>query len=190
MANIPIEPTRRSNLLPILLGALAALALLFFLVRGCGDNDGQPGDVGPIGTDTTAAATPPMDDTPFTSVDDILADSAQCMDGGTIRSGEGRPATLTDVRVTRVVGDSTFYVEAANGRRLFVVLQGMGESETTGTPADGGQAIREGDTVTLDGRLICNSDFTRYGMAADDLVEANRSGLMLRARRVEGAPAV
>ena len=188
MANIPIEPTRRSNLLPILLGALAALALLFFLLRGCADNDGQPGDVGPVGSDNgivnpdsagpDGTSLGAMAGDAFRSVDDIYVDT-------TAMTGyAGRQVELSNVRVTNVTGDSTFYVQTADGRnRLFVVLTRLGEGETTGGSADGQQSIKDGDTVSLRGTLE-SGDFSRYGMSGEDLAMAQRSGLMLRATRV------
>ena len=187
MANIPIEPTRRSNLLPILLGALAALALLFFLLRGC-DNDGQPGDVGPIGSDNgivnpdsagpDGTSLGAMADRAFTDVDSIFVDTTA------VSGYAGRAVELRNVRVTNVTGDSTFYVATADGRnRLFVVLQNLGESQTTGTSADGAQSIKDGDTVSLRGTLE-RGDFTRYGLAGDDLARAERTGVLLRASRI------
>ena len=187
MANIPIEPTRRSNLLPILLGALVALALLFFVLRGC-DNDGQPGDVGPVGSDNgivnpdsagpDGTSLGAMAGNAFSSVDDIFADSV-AMPGYA-----GREVTLTNAAVTNVVGDSTFYVQTADGRnRIFVVLTGLGESQTTGGSADGQQSIKDGDRISLRGTLE-NGDFSRYGMNPEDLARAQRTGLMLRATRV------
>ncbi len=187
MANIPIEPTRRSNLLPILLGALAALALLFFLLRGC-DNDGQPGDVGPVGSDNgivnpdsagpDGTSLGAMADRAFTDVDSIFVDTTA------VSTYAGRAVELRNVRVTNVTGDSTFYVQTADGRnRLFVVLQNMGESQTTGASTDGMQSIRDGDTVSLRGTLE-QGDFARYGLTGNDLAMAQRNGVLLRATRV------
>lgn len=187
MANIPIEPTRRSNLLPILLGALAALALLFFLLRGC-DNDGQPGDVGPVGSDNgivnpdsagpDGTSLGAMADRAFNNVDSIFVDSTR------YATYTGRNVELRNVTVTNVTGDSTFYVNTADGRnRLFVVMQNMGESQTTGDATDGANAIREGDVISIRGTLE-NSDFARYGMNAEDLARAQRFGMLLRATRI------
>ncbi len=187
MANIPIEPARRSNLLPILLGALVALALLFFVLRGC-DNDGQPGDVGPVGSDNgivnpdsagpDGTSLGAMMGAPFTSVDEMFADTTVEMN-----TYAGREVTLTNVPVEGVAGDSTFYVTTNDGRnRVFVILTGLGESETTGGSADGQQSIKNGDRVTLRGTLE-RGDFSRYGMNAEDMARAERTGLVLRATR-------
>jgi hypothetical protein len=185
MANIPIEKKGGGfPLVPVIVGVLVLLALLFFLARGCDDNNPATPDglIEDTLTQDPDAGLGPNDGlaAPFASVDDIFADTTQLATYG------GRSVRLNDVRVTSVVGDSTFYVQSNDGRRLFVVLEGMGEDEPGGPP-DGQAAIREGQTLDLEGTLEQNTDFGRYGLSGSDLEAANRTGLLLRARRVEGA---
>ena len=193
MANIPIEKKSGTPWWLYLLGALLLLGLLGLLTRGCDDNDattadgivedslaagGEAGIDSNIGDSATAGV-----GNAFSSVDDVFADTTNL--SGTI----GREVTFNNVRVTDVVGDSTFYATAANGQRLFVVLEGLGEGETGGT-ADGQQAIRNGDTVSLSGRIesATGRDFSTYGRQSADTDRIGRQGIYLRARRVvEGA---
>ncbi len=188
MANIPIE--KKSGgfpLLPVILGALAVLALLFFLMRGCDDNNPRTAD-GIVEDSLTANPDAGLgpNDVPdslgalFTSVDDIFRDSTAWT------TYNGRAARFNNVRVTSVVGDSTFYVQSNNGQRLFVVLEGLGENEPGGPP-DGQMAVKVGDQLNLEGTLVRNDDFARYGLSGDDLARFNRMGLMLRAHRVSAS---
>lgn len=186
MANIPIE--RKSGGTPWwlwLLGALLLLGILLFAIRGCDDNN--PATEDGLVEDTTAADpnagidpnNPAGLGTAFSTVDDVFADTTN------LAAMVGRDVTLTDVPVQGVAGDSTFYVTAANGQRLLVVLEGLGESESgPGDGSDGAQNINDGDRLNLTGRLERLDDGARYGLAGADLDRVGRQGIYLRARRV------
>lgn len=58
MADLNVQPKKKSSWLPWLIGAILLLALLFFLFRGCNKNDHNV-----TGADTTAAAATTTDTT-------------------------------------------------------------------------------------------------------------------------------
>lgn len=58
MAELNVQPKKKSSILPWLIAAIVVIGLLFFLLRGCNNND-QNGN----GVDTTAAASTSTDTT-------------------------------------------------------------------------------------------------------------------------------
>ena len=62
MAELNVQPKKKSSFLPWLIGAIILLALIFLLSRGCNNNN-QNGN----GADTTAAAAPTSTDTASTA---------------------------------------------------------------------------------------------------------------------------
>ncbi len=169
MANIPVE--RSGGGVPWwawLLGLLALLLIGAALLRGCDDDtdstdvavvddtgvssagtldDGTAtGDGSAAGTTAGAVAT---GDT-FSSLDDLNV----ALNDGAASSASlaGRMVTLTDVEVTSVVGDSTFYVGTGNDRVL-VVLQDEGEQAAGAAGSDGRYNVDTGDRVTVRGRV-------------------------------------
>ncbi len=161
MADIPVE--RRGGIpgwVWLLLALLIALLLFLFLGRGCGDDV----DDAYVADTTTTVVTPPVmvdndDDLIITGAADIedlnlLFENA--------RSGNvvGRSVRFNDVTVSNVVGDSTFYVRSGNDQ-AFVVLQGLGEGQTTGGCADGRYCIEEGDVIDIEGRVRALDDAMR-----------------------------
>ena len=55
MAELNVQPKKKSSFLPWLIGAIILIALLFFLLRGCNNNNN---DQNGTTTDTTASAAP------------------------------------------------------------------------------------------------------------------------------------
>ncbi len=180
MADIPVE--RKGGFpgwLWLVLALLLALLLFLLLGRGCG-NDAD--DVVAPDTSTAYVAPAPVDndgldftgDADISSIDDLFARAAAgSIVGSTVR--------LSDVLVSNVVGDSTFYV--TNGsERAMVVLEGLGESQSNMGAADGRYAIHDGDTLDIMGRVAAldGSLQARYGGA----MEGAASDYYIRARRV------
>lgn len=179
MANIPVE---RSGGLPWwawLLGLLALLLIGALVLSQCNDDEGVDTDVAVVSEDGVSTAGDFDDDamdTDTTGDAGAMADDAMDSDG-TVTAGatgaaitsladlnrlmndtaagdlNGRAVTLTDVAVSNVVGDSTFFV-GTGADRVLVVLENLGESQTgDGTGSDGVFNVDTGDRVTLNGRL-------------------------------------
>jgi outer membrane protein OmpA-like peptidoglycan-associated protein len=56
MANLDVEPKKKSSILPWILGALALLLLLFFLFRGCNNNKNEAASTTDTTTTTSSSA--------------------------------------------------------------------------------------------------------------------------------------
>ena len=153
MADIPVE--RRGGMpgwVWLLLALLLALLLLLLLGDGCSDD---AADEALTRDTTTVSAVPPVttpaDDLTITGPADIEAlDSLFAR--GTADDIIGQSVRFTDVVAYSVTGDSTFYVQSGNDQ-AFVVLRGLGESQSGMGAADGRYAIQEGDTLDLMGRV-------------------------------------
>lgn len=178
MARIPIEPKpARSFLLPLLVVLVLGL-LGFLLMRGCADD--------PVGPDSAAAATTPAvaDSGALGGELTRLADFS----ASDLRALVGRPVRLTDVTPTRVAGDSTFVVRGDSGQSVWVVLQGLGETEP-GSP-DGRYTVRVGQTLSLTGTVVAYPPADTVVLSAEDRAAARTQGVYLRARRVGGPDVV
>lgn len=151
MANIPVE---RKGGIPgwvwLLLGLLLVILLFFLLGDGCGNDVDDL-----VVTDTTSYVEPapvtPTNDLDFTGPADIeqLNMLFANADPSTI---VGKSVRFNDVTATNVTGDSTFYVSDGTNQ-AFVVLEGMGESQSGGGCEDGRYCIREGDKLDITGRV-------------------------------------
>lgn len=101
-----------------------------------------------------------------------LADLNRMMNDTAAGNLAGRSVTLTNVAVSNVVGDSTFFL-GTGADRVLVVLENLGESESgDGTGSDGVFNVDDGDTITLNGRVERYSG-TMRGMSG--LTAADRS---------------
>lgn len=200
MANIPVE--RKSGLPPWawIAGLLGLLLLGALLLSQCNNEDDATGDTAVVvddgevstagefdedlaagsGAGTDAAANGAVGSTTgaatgaaFTTIDDLNTSLDDTAAGA--GSLNGRAVTLTDVPVTSVVGDSTFYVGTGQGRVL-VVLNELGESETGAGGTDGRYDVDEGDVVSLRGRLTSYAPTVRglSTLSAADRAEVER----------------
>ena len=148
MADIPVE--RTGGGIPWwvwLLGLLALLAVGLLLFAG--DDDDEYVE--------EAVIEQPIVDEPFE--EQILLIETEDDLNTAIESGqgEGSQVNLRNVRVMRVVGDSTFVI-GSGARETLVVLAGLGESQTgPGDGSDGRFNVDEGDMVTITGAAL-----TRY----------------------------
>ena len=120
-----------------------------------------------------------MDD--GTMDDDAMAGDTPAADAsplaGDLSQRVGQAVSLQGVRVTSVVGDSTFYV-GDGAERTLVVLESLGESESgPGTGSDGVFNVDTGDTVTLNG-TVRSYDATMRGTSG--LTAADRSAAQTR----------
>lgn len=192
MANIPVE---RSGGIPWwvwLLGLLALLLLGALLLSQCGDDADRTAvtveqdgvstagdfDESAVADDAGAATAGVATAGALTS----LAALRDAIDGATDGTGadgttlDGRDVRLSGLAVSRVVGDSTFYV--GTGDELMpVVLEELGESELGAGGTDGVFDVNEGDTVSINGRVRSY----RAGMAGTGaLSETDRSALDTR----------
>jgi hypothetical protein len=72
----------------------------------------------------------------------------------------GRDVVLQDVRVVRVAGPRSFWIQGSNGRRVFVVV------DATTLEAAAGCAFGSGDEVSIDGALKAVPG--RHGQVIED----------------------
>ena len=158
MANIPVEHKSGTPWWLWLLGLLLLLALIFFLIEAFDDE--------PDGDEITAVET----------VDPVVAPpvTATALD-------------LSDVYVTRVTGDRTFYVapsEADSANETLVILD---QEASPGAPGIEGQVdINPGQRVSLTGgRLEPLGDMDLAGLGLSD-DEANMMTSTTDVVRVDG----
>ncbi len=152
MANIPVERTEGGGWWKWLLALLLLLALIWLVMElfddepdadeivGAEDNVGLIDDV-EIGDD---------DIEPLTEVDYLYDD----YDEAAGRVEIGQEVDLDDVPVLSVVGDSAFFVGDNDGRRVLVVLENLGESQTGAGGSDGVFDINEGMILDIDGEVV------------------------------------
>lgn len=193
MANIPVE--RSGGGLPWwawLLGLLALLLIGALVLSRCNADDDTAADAvvvdddgvstagdfddGAMATDATDTTGAMMDGAMGASgatgaAITSLADLNRMMNDTAAGDLAGRNVTLTDVAVSNVVGDSTFFV-GTGADRVLVVLENLGEGETGAGGSDGVFNVDTGDTVTLNGRLERFAGSMR-GMSG--LTDADRS---------------
>lgn len=132
MANIPVHPAKRGVPWWLwLVLALAIAAILAFVLLANDDDD----DLARTDADTTQVVV----DEPVARAADgpviVAADSIPDAAGIEASRFDGRRVDLADARVTRVVGDSAFYVQTAAGREILVALD-----EPAGVSAAGSAA--------------------------------------------------
>ena len=140
MADIPVERTPTTSTTPWwywLLGALLLLALLWFVLAVVLDDDDEIGD------------------------EEVVEDRVETV--------ESLPAVdgidLTDVVVTRVVGDNAFFVtDEEGGRREMLVYL---EEERTPGPTEGRYDVTEGQHLRIDGtvRRLGDVDVAQWGVS-------------------------
>ncbi len=133
-----------------------------------------------------------------TELDDLEADGVDTVEGvDTEEEGEivgmaaggsagdtrlDRPVDLDDARVLSVVGDSAFFVGTDDNRRVLVVLESLGESQTGADGTDGTYNINEGDRVSIDGTVARYTEGTRgtWELSDADRERMLRQGLYVR----------
>lgn len=89
----------------------------------------------------------------------------------------GQTVSLTNVPVLSVVSDSAFFVGTDDNRRVLVVLENLGESETGAGGSDGAFNVDQGETVSINGTVA------RYAEGARgtwDLPQADRDRMLRR----------
>ena len=168
-AAVPVggQPNRRKWLLPLLLGLLALIALLFLLSR-CGNDDPATPTAGTSASPTAAASTAATTtDSASASPSATAGETGGAQDGqsGAVTSGDdnllaagggaGTAASLREhdgqqavgrvVRVLSVPADEGFWVGTSAQERLWVQL--------TGTRGESDYKVKEGDTVEFTGTV-------------------------------------
>ncbi len=201
MANIPVERNDRGGIpwWAWLLGALLLLALLLALTQ-CGDDETTVVD------DEAGVIDDGIDDPAFTGDDPSFAgdtagitDPTPAVATGALTSIEqvrearrsrglfGREVELSGVRATTVSGDSTFMIDDPDGAegRMLVVLEDLGEGESTGTGEgdDGVYNVDDGDVVNVFGRVDRFTGRERQ-VAGSNASRLLPDSLFIRARRL------
>ena len=151
MANIPVEKTGTSWL-PWLLGLLALALIGFFVFLAADDPDN---DDDTVVVDETEAVTPVV-------TDDLDAVAVEALD-------------LSNLYVTRVVGDRTFFVapsEAMADQETLVILD---QNMSPDAPGIEGQVdINPGQRIAIDGSMEALGDVDLVSMGVP---EADASGM-------------
>ena len=181
MSNIPVEKTSGGGFLPWLLGILALIALIWLgaelfddepdadEIAGIENNEGPIDDVELDAPDfdlieTDADLYDPIASGVYvvdTELDELEVEGADVDgDGQIARAADGRgdarigsTVDLNDARVLSVVGDSAFFIGTDDNRRVLVVLENLGESNTGAGGTDGAFNIDEGETISIDGSV-------------------------------------
>ncbi len=207
MAQIPVERKSGSPWAWIV-GLIALAALVWIVVAVVNDNDDQVAEAPGSYTDTTGEAEPglaengPMGQTEL-GVPDTTASVAGTVTNYTSLTTATDPSDfinkkveLHDLRVDRVVGDSTFVIMRSNDgtqNMLLVQMRQMGESRNPNElpiGVDGRYDINEGDVVDVYGTVQRFSDSTYVddvGLSPDEATRLNHEGLYVAADRLDYA---
>lgn len=157
MANIPVEHKSGTPWWLWLLGLLLLLALIFFLINAFSDDE-EVAVVDPV-EETDPIVAPPVTETAL---------------------------DLSDVYVTRVTGDRTFFVAPSEGStdETLVILD---ESPSDAAGIEGQVDVNEGQRLSLAaGRLEPLGDMSLAGMGLSD-AEASAMGPDADVVRIAGA---
>lgn len=182
MARIPIEERSSGSPWWLWLLGLILLAGVIWLVAGLFDGpDAEVVAVEPDPIEAPAYETDAMTTGEITSVATIL-------DAANPATLAGREVQLAGMRVTEVVGDSTFYVtptDASTDRRLFVVL----DEQMNEPPAnvEGRYDVTEGQMVTVMGslRALERTDPDVWGITGNEAQRMMDDAVYLRAQRLD-----
>lgn len=159
MANIPVERTSGTPWWLWLLGLLLLLALIFFLINAFSDDEADVAVVDEVET-VDPIVTPPVTETAL---------------------------DLSNLYVTRVTGDRTFFVapsEAQTDMETLVILDQNMSPDAEGI--EGQVDINDGQQISLvGGRLEPLGDMSLAGMGLSD-EDANMMGPDTEVIRVDG----
>lgn len=186
MAKIPVE--KESSGTPVwawILGLLVLVALTWLTVSLL-NNDETAADIEPDVSEQVEAPAPDTDAAApaaggtFTSLAAIInADSDEAL--------AGREVDLSNAYVTRVVGDSVFYVassEGAGNERLPVALDEVVPHQPEGV--EGRYHIQEGQTIEIAGtlRTLDQPMAEVWGITGEEAEAIQNHDLYIRAQRL------
>jgi hypothetical protein len=149
-------------LLPLL--ALIALAVvLFFVIKGCGDDESTES----ASTGTTAEATPEADagaeSMATQAAGSLTADGQDLLPlpNGGLEQFADASVTGTGVAVESVVADEAFWVGESEQERVFVHLELTGESPFK---------VQPGDSIDLSGSMkpVQGTEAEQFGVTAEE----------------------
>jgi cytoskeletal protein RodZ len=194
----------RGRLIGLILAAVVIIALIALLLSRCGsdspDTSGSATTSSTAGasssssnagssasSSSTAAATTPSAATPATPAGDAgtvtaaggqsLLDAAASADPATALAAlSGQPVTASAVQVLSVPADEGFWVGTSDAARVWVQLQGGGESA---------YQVTAGDTVDFTGSLVAHDGTFPATVGVDDTEGAAQ--LTAQAQHVEVA---
>lgn len=154
MANIPVEKKTGNGWLGWLIGLIILIGAIFLLLELFDDEPDTVSDL----DDTAAVETVPADDldagTPMDT--GAITSLAAILDADTPSGMTGRNVRISGLNADIVSGDSTYWVSLPGegmDRKVFVVLSGLGESETGAGGSDGRFNVDEGENMTVVGTL-------------------------------------
>jgi hypothetical protein len=149
MAEIPVEKKSGKSWLWIILALILLALLAWWLLNDDGDEVVEYTD-----NDTVAAST---------ATGAAAGAVAGAATAGTEPLAIGQEADLDNVRVTSVVGDAVFNIDAG-GQNMLVVFH---EGETPNAPVEGGIDINEGSVLSLEGTVRAASEPLPEGITAE-----------------------
>ncbi len=188
MAKIPVEKKSGTSWWAWILGLLVLLALIWLLAELFTGDDVD--DVEPVGQ-----VEQPVDQQPGqpAAATGLITSVATLLDAPDREALAGREVQLSNLRVTSVVGDSTFYVTpddavtsdgAETTRRFFVAL----DEEVPSPPQDveGRYDVTEGQLISLSGtvREIMTTDPGTWGITGADAEQMMDDAIYLRAQQL------
>ncbi len=174
MANIPVEKKSGFPWWLLLLGLLLLALLVWFFTR-----DGEIEET--IEDDVVQ-----VDPVPTTNTG-VITSWAELQNVAERRNLVGRQIDISDLVVTRVSGDSTFFVgpdmNTQGSDRLFVVLENMGEDQTGAYGRDGRYNVDEMEQMTLRGEIMMlqSSDPDAWALNTTDADMVREGNVYVRA---------
>lgn len=146
MAHIPVEKKSGTPWWVWLL-ALLLIGGVIWLFAEMFDDEPDEDDFA-----TTEVIDDPVDTTP-----PVLTSLSTLLSANNPTAYFGRRVDVDDIPVTSLAGDSTFWVypDGRDGERIFVVLRGLGESESgPGTGADGVYNVDDSEVIDIEGTVM------------------------------------
>lgn len=189
MARIPVERDRGGSPWWLWLIGLLVLVGIIWIIAELFERDTVPTNevaegateqvqpVAPMATPNTG-----MEAGTITDLDTVLAASDKA-------ALAGRPVQLDSLKVTSVVGDSTFYVTPVNApdtdRRMFVVLEE--QIPAPPDPVEGRYNVTPGQILSLSGTLdqVRSDDPQRWGITGQEAQQLQNDQVYLRAQRLD-----
>lgn len=180
MARIPVE---KKGGVPwwVWLLALFLLAGVIWWVAVAGDDE-----VEPVATEEVVPVVP-AEPVPDPAAGGVITDVSTLLNADGLQQFVGREVQLSDMRVTSVVGDQTFWATPNNmpsERRFFVVLR---EQLTPGTPTEGRYDVTEGQIITINGSVheLVNTEASAWGLTEQEVQGLGNDAIYLAAQSLD-----
>lgn len=179
MAKIPVEQTSGGGWWKWLLALLLLAGVIWLLAELITE---PAEEIEPVATDVEVVE-PVEPVTPVGEITSVMTIAEADMP----TTLAGREVDLDGLIVEELAGDSTFwaYPPGMEDQRVFVVLEGLGESmDGPGTGADGEYNVDEGERWSLEGSIVDlgTQDPSAWGLRSADAEEVAAKRIYIRAR--------